>query len=111
MDLVGVDPLFNLYSEKWLFRTFEQSKPPSKCIIGGKALESMVSDGCIISGGLVDHSILSPGVIIPSASYISAFPMMSFENQSSSLIPWVGQKNRFPRISFNFIWLYDFQGL
>jgi glucose-1-phosphate adenylyltransferase len=64
MDLIGVDPLFNLYTEKWLFRTFERSLPPSKCIIGGKTLESMVSDGCIISGGCVSRSILSPGVIV-----------------------------------------------
>lgn len=64
MDLVGVEPLFNLYTEKWVFRTYERSLPPSKCIIGGKTLESMVSDGCIISGGLVQRSILSPGVIV-----------------------------------------------
>jgi glucose-1-phosphate adenylyltransferase len=63
-DLVGIDPLFNLYGEKWIFRTYERSLPPSKCIIGGKALESMVSDGCIISGGLVQRSILSPGVVV-----------------------------------------------
>jgi glucose-1-phosphate adenylyltransferase len=64
MDIIGVDPSFNLYTEKWPFRTFERSLPPSKCIIGGRVLESMVSDGCIISGGMVYHSILSPGVII-----------------------------------------------
>jgi len=63
-DLVGIDPLFNLYGEKWIFRTYERSLPPSKCIIGGRALESMISDGCIISGGLVQRSILSPGVIV-----------------------------------------------
>ena len=64
MDIIGIDPLFNLYTDKWLFRTYERSLPPSKCIIGGRTLESMVSDGCIISGGLVQRSILSPGVIV-----------------------------------------------
>jgi len=64
MDLIGVNPLFNLYTDKWLFRTYERSFPPSKCIIGGRSLESMVSDGCIISGGFVNRSILSPGVIV-----------------------------------------------
>jgi glucose-1-phosphate adenylyltransferase len=64
MNLVAVEPLFNLYGEKWVFRTYERSLPPSKCIIGGSALESMVSDGCIISGGLVQRSILSPSVIV-----------------------------------------------
>jgi glucose-1-phosphate adenylyltransferase len=70
MDIIGVSPLFNLYTEKWVFRTFERSMPPSKCIIGGTTLESMVSDGCIISGGTVQHSILSPGVIVEKDSII-----------------------------------------
>lgn len=64
MDLIGVDPQFNLYGEKWPFRTYERSLPSSKFVIGGRALDSMVSDGCIISGGLVRRSILSPGVIV-----------------------------------------------
>jgi glucose-1-phosphate adenylyltransferase len=70
MDIIGVSPLFNLYTQKWVFRTFERSLPPSKCIIGGAVLESMVSDGCIISGGTVQHSILSPGVIVEKDAVI-----------------------------------------
>jgi len=64
MDLVGVDPLFNLYGEKWPFRTYQRPLPPSKYVIGGRALESIVCDGCIVSGGIVRNSILSPGVIV-----------------------------------------------
>jgi len=64
MDLVGVDPPLNLYGEKWPFRTYERSLPPSKFIFGGKTSDSMVSDGCIISGGIVQKSILSPGVVV-----------------------------------------------
>jgi glucose-1-phosphate adenylyltransferase len=64
MDLVSVDPPFNLYGEQWPFRAFERSLPPSKFIFGGKVPDSMVSDGCIISGGTVWRSILSPGVIV-----------------------------------------------
>jgi glucose-1-phosphate adenylyltransferase len=70
MDMIGVSPLFNLYTQKWQFRTFERSMPPSKCIIGGQTLESMVSDGCIISGGIVQRSILSPGVIVEKDAVI-----------------------------------------
>ncbi|MFC2041264.1 glucose-1-phosphate adenylyltransferase [Chloroflexota bacterium] len=70
MELVGVDPLFNLYGKRWVFRTYERSLPPSKCIVGGKTLESMVSDGCIISGGVAYRSILSPGVIIEKDSLV-----------------------------------------
>jgi glucose-1-phosphate adenylyltransferase len=38
MDLVSVNPIFNLYGEKWPLRTFQRSLPPSKCVIGGKIL-------------------------------------------------------------------------
>ncbi len=64
MDLVGVDPAFNLYGERWPFRTYQRPLPPSKCVLGGRTLESIVSDGCIISGGTVFGSILSPGVVV-----------------------------------------------
>jgi len=64
MDLVGVDPVFNLYGQKWPLRTYQKTVPPSKFILGGMAQESTVSDGCIISGGIVRHSILSPGVLV-----------------------------------------------
>jgi glucose-1-phosphate adenylyltransferase len=64
MDLVRIRPLFSLYGEKWPLRTYQRQLPPSKCILGGKIIDSIVSDGCIISGGTVDHSILSPNVII-----------------------------------------------
>jgi glucose-1-phosphate adenylyltransferase len=64
MDLINVEPVFNLYGDNWSFRTYERSLPPSKCVIGGRTFESMISDGCIISGGLVQKSILSPGVIV-----------------------------------------------
>jgi glucose-1-phosphate adenylyltransferase len=64
MDLVGIDPIFNLYGERWPLRTCPRPLPPSKCVLGGRTLESMVSDGCIISGGTVWNSILCPGVVV-----------------------------------------------
>jgi glucose-1-phosphate adenylyltransferase len=64
MELVGVDPLFNLYGERWPIRTYQRPLPPSKCILGGKISESIVCDGCIISGGTLWGSILSPGVVV-----------------------------------------------
>ncbi len=70
MDLVSVDPPLNLYGEKWPFRAYERSLPPSKFIFGGKALDSLVSEGCIISGGTVWKSILSPGVIVERDAFI-----------------------------------------
>ncbi|HJX69124.1 MAG TPA: sugar phosphate nucleotidyltransferase, partial [Dehalococcoidia bacterium] len=64
MDLVGIDPFFNLYGERWPLRTYQRPLPPSKCVLGGRTQESIVCDGCIISGGTVWNSILSPGVIV-----------------------------------------------
>jgi glucose-1-phosphate adenylyltransferase len=64
MDLVGVDPLFNLYGERWPLRTYQRTLPPSKCILGGSIPESIMCDGCIISGGRAWRSILSPGVVV-----------------------------------------------
>jgi glucose-1-phosphate adenylyltransferase len=70
MDLVSVDPPFNLYGEQWPLRAHERSLPPSKFIFGGKATDSLVSDGCIISGGTVWKSILSPGVVVERDGFI-----------------------------------------
>jgi glucose-1-phosphate adenylyltransferase len=64
MNLVGVDPLFNLYGERWPIRTYQRLLPPSKCILGGRISDSIICDGCIISGGTVGNSVLSPGVIV-----------------------------------------------
>lgn len=64
MNLVGIDPLFSLYGERWPFRTYQRPLPPSKCVLDGKTPQSIVCDGCIISGGTVRSSILSPGVIV-----------------------------------------------
>ena len=70
MDLVGVNPMFNLYGEKWPLRSHYRQLPPSKCLLGGSTPDSMVSNGCIISGGLVIGSILSPGVVVERDAYV-----------------------------------------
>lgn len=70
MDLVAVDPLLNLYDEAWPIRTYQGQFPPAKFVFAdqypggrvGLALDSIVSGGCIISGGKVQKSILSPDV-------------------------------------------------
>lgn len=70
MDLVNVDPIFNLYGKKWLIRTCQRPFPPSKCILGGRISDSIVSDGCIISSALVHRSILSPGVAVDNGAAV-----------------------------------------
>jgi len=70
MDLLSVDPIFNLYGEKWPIRTYESSLAPSKHVLDGISSESLICDGCIISGGKVKNSILSPGVIVERSALI-----------------------------------------
>ncbi len=72
MDLVAVTPHFNLYDQEWPIRTHQPQYPPAKFVFAqkdqrmGVALDSIVSAGCIISGGRVVNSVLSPGVRINS---------------------------------------------
>jgi glucose-1-phosphate adenylyltransferase len=74
MDLVQVEPLFNLYDKEWPIRTLPLFDPPAKMVFAGKdddarigqALDSVVSNGAIISGGRVERSVLSRGVRINS---------------------------------------------
>jgi glucose-1-phosphate adenylyltransferase len=70
MELVGIDPVFNLYGQRWPFRTYSSKLPPSKFIIGGIAQDSIVSEGCIVSGGIVRRSVLSPGVVVEKDAVI-----------------------------------------
>jgi glucose-1-phosphate adenylyltransferase len=71
MDLISVDPTFNLYDPDWPLRTYQPQYPPAKFVFAedgrrGHALDSIVSMGCIISGSEVQRSILSPGVRVHS---------------------------------------------
>jgi glucose-1-phosphate adenylyltransferase len=72
MDLCAVQPLFNLYNDRWPILTYVPSLPPAKFVHDdggsrvGHAIASMVSNGVIVSGGLVRMSVLSPGVRINS---------------------------------------------
>jgi len=70
MDLFSVAPIFNLYGEKWPIRTFKRPLPPSKFIFGGRAIRSIISEGCIINGARIWHSILSPNVVVEQYSHL-----------------------------------------
>ena len=72
MDLVAVTPEFNLYDQRWPVRTHPVQQPPAKFVFAqegrriGVAIDSIVSPGCIVSGGRVVRSVLSPGVRVNS---------------------------------------------
>lgn len=71
MDLVSVTPQLNLYDPEWPIFTHQATYPPAKTVLEetgrtGTALNSIISNGCIISGGNVRRSILSPRVMVHS---------------------------------------------
>jgi glucose-1-phosphate adenylyltransferase len=77
MDLIAIHPLFNLYNDRWPIRTGLTHDPPAKFVFRdeaharvGIATDSMVSHGCIISGGRIHRSVLSVGCRINSFSEV-----------------------------------------
>lgn len=83
MDLISVEPLFNLYDAQWLIRTYQGQNPPAKTVFAyehegrvGAVYDSIVSPGCIISGGRVYRSVLSPRVRINSYSLVADSVLM-----------------------------------
>lgn len=80
MDLIEVDPVLNLYDADWPIRTFQPQLPPPKTVFAaegapgvarrGEAHDSMICNGCIISGGHVNRSILSPNVRVNSYAIV-----------------------------------------
>jgi len=78
MVLRDVVPVINLYNENWPIRTAPGQSPPAKFVFDGEgkekrkgeALDSIVSGGCIISGGRVIRSVLARGVRLHSFSVV-----------------------------------------
>ena len=76
MDLVSVHPVFNLYNRQWPILTSSPAYPPAKFVFEeegrvGSAVDSLVSQGVIVSGGRVRRSVLSPGVRVHSGSEVA----------------------------------------
>ena len=79
MDLVRVDPLLNVYDDRWPLRTYLQSFPPPKFVFAGEgpdarrgqALDSVVCLGSIVSGGTVAGSIVGPNCRINSYAHVT----------------------------------------
>jgi glucose-1-phosphate adenylyltransferase len=71
MDLCAVEPTFNLYNDRWPILTNVPAQPPAKFVHDdgdrvGHAINSVISNGVIVSGGLVRSSVLSPGARVDS---------------------------------------------
>jgi glucose-1-phosphate adenylyltransferase len=81
MDLIAVHPVFNLYNSQWPIYTDHPPWPPAKFVHGsgnrvGRAVSSMVSPGAIISGALVEESVISPNVRVHSWASVQGSVLM-----------------------------------
>jgi glucose-1-phosphate adenylyltransferase len=81
MDLISIHPVFNLYNREWPILTANLPWPPAKFVHGyqervGRAVSSMVSPGVVISGSLVENSIVSPNVFVHSWAQVEGSVLM-----------------------------------
>jgi len=83
MDLISVHPVFNLYNSQWpIYTSLPSQLPPAKFVFEepgrtGHALDSVVSAGVIVSGGVVRRSVLSPGVFVESGALVEESVLMN----------------------------------
>ncbi|HEV7208195.1 MAG TPA: sugar phosphate nucleotidyltransferase, partial [Mycobacteriales bacterium] len=81
MDLISVHPIFNLYNHEWPIYTDHPPWPPAKFVHAesgrvGHAIGSMVAPGVIVSGALVEDSVLAPGVTVNSWAHVVGSVLM-----------------------------------
>jgi glucose-1-phosphate adenylyltransferase len=81
MDLIAIHPVFNLYNYDWPIYTENRPWPPAKFVHGwqerlGRAIGSMVSPGAVISGSLVENSVVSPNVYVHSWAHVDGSVLM-----------------------------------
>ena len=81
MDLISVDPAFDLANREWPIFTDQEAWPPARTVHGsagrvGTALETLLSPGAIVSGSSVNRSVLSPGVHVHSWAQVDASVLM-----------------------------------
>jgi glucose-1-phosphate adenylyltransferase len=77
MELLDVHPVFDLYNPRWPIRTWGRPLPPAKFVFAdeahariGVATDSLVCEGCIVSGGRIDRTILGPGGRVNSFAHV-----------------------------------------
>ena len=83
MDLRDARPQLNMYNPNWPLRTAYYNQPPAKFVFAedgrrGQALHSVISEGCIISGGMVRNSVLGRSVFVHSYSEVEQSVIMDY---------------------------------
>ena len=81
MDLVSVDPVFNLYNRQWPILSWHEPLPPAKFVFDedgrrGHSVDSMVCAGVVVSGATARRSVLSPGVHLHSFAEVENSVLM-----------------------------------
>ncbi|MEU4668084.1 glucose-1-phosphate adenylyltransferase [Amycolatopsis sp. NPDC023774] len=69
-DLISTYPIFNLYNRKWPILAHPAQRAAAKFVEGGSAGQSIISNGCIISGAQVVDSVLSPDVVVENGAVV-----------------------------------------
>ncbi|HEY0753356.1 MAG TPA: glucose-1-phosphate adenylyltransferase [Ktedonobacteraceae bacterium] len=69
MELLNERPVFDLYDPKWVIHTRSEERPPAQLHGSAQVRNSLISHGCIIRG-TVEHSVLSPGVIVEKGAQV-----------------------------------------
>ncbi|MBX6341014.1 MAG: glucose-1-phosphate adenylyltransferase [Thermomicrobiaceae bacterium] len=70
MALLEDVPKLNLYDPNWRIHTRSEERPPAKIMEGSTVSRSLLSNGCIIIRGQVEHSVLSPGVTVHEGAVV-----------------------------------------
>jgi len=76
MDLVSLEPIFNLYNMDWPILSYPPPFPPAKFVEDGTARDSMIGTGTIISGATVTRSVVSEDVRIGTGSRVEGSVIM-----------------------------------
>ncbi len=77
MDLVSLEPIFNLYNREWPILSFPATLPPAKFVENGTARDSMIGAGTIISGATVTGSVVGDDVRIGTGAVVQHSVIMA----------------------------------
>lgn len=69
MALLDEHPALDLYDTEWIIHTRSKERPPVKCIPPGEIIRSIISNGCVIHGTVI-NSVLSPGVKVEKGAIV-----------------------------------------
>ena len=69
MELLEDPPAFDLYDRSWVIHTLSEERPPAHVLDGCQVERSLLSHGCVVKGR-VEHSVLSPGVVVEEGALV-----------------------------------------